>query len=135
MKLSPVRAGCVFGIAHALPAVPFAVLHGARDWRIVALIVAFCVWFGIAFALGAIAAGRPHSVKSILLAVGAIWSFTSSTNWLAEHNLEGVPWFPWPATLMAAIQSLFVLLAGWRFAPPVIEPDRFRETPLSGPEG
>jgi hypothetical protein len=87
MNLQPNRAGCVFGLAMLLPAIPFVVLSGARDPLTIGLIVVAAMGSGVAFALGATVAGRPHSPKSIILALLGCWSFFSSINWLAGSNL------------------------------------------------
>jgi len=121
MNLQPTPAGCVFGLATLLPAIPFVVLSGARDPLTVGLIVVAAMGSGIAFALRATVAGRPHSPKSIILALLGCWSFFSSTNWLAHHHLAEIPWFPWVATMIWAIQTIFVFLIGWRFAPRGLE--------------
>lgn len=121
MKIRPLGAGCIFGLAMFIPAIPYFVSHGVGNLVVVGLVVGTAMGVGIAFALGATAAGRPHSVKSLALALGVCWSFFSSLSWFANQHLADVPWFPWQATMFWAIQALFALLVGWRFAPRKLE--------------
>lgn len=115
MKFVPIRAAGIFTSALAAPAIlAVAILLRSVPFALALMLICpivFCVfWAGARFA------GRPHTVKSITLAVLITWTFTSSTTGLSKQLFAGVAYADWIEVLL---QFVFVFMVAWRFAPKV----------------
>jgi hypothetical protein len=114
MEFQPIRAATVFSLAVSSPVVlGISVISAWPAIAIAALAAGAATTWGLFF-LGAKAARRPHTPKSIIFSVLLTWVFTYSTGGLATHLApNGGPWLD---VSLFAMSLAFIFLAGWRFA-------------------
>jgi hypothetical protein len=115
MKFQPIRAATIFSLAVSLPLLlaTSVILSWPRIVIAAAAVGAAATW--ALFFLGAKAARRPHTPKSIIFADLLTWVFTYSTSGMATHFApNGGPWLD---VSLFGVSLAFIFLAGWRFAP------------------
>jgi|SRR5580704_1824691 hypothetical protein len=113
MKFTPVQAACIFGAAMALPTIPFVLLFAGRAPRAAAIALGALVVSAILFWMGARLAKRPHTVKSLILAILGTWSFSYATAGLAKDFFPAATDYH----IVAVLEAAFVFLIAWRLAP------------------
>jgi len=113
MTFAPVQAASIFCAALFLPAVPFIYMRSsAQPWVVSLDVGASAIVCAGLFWAGARLAARPHTLKSLALAVLITWIVSLSAGELGK--LHPSVYDPYTVT---ALKLVPVFLAGWQLAP------------------
>jgi uncharacterized protein (DUF486 family) len=116
MKFAPVRAAAIFAVGAFAPAIPFVVMFARRAPTAALTLLLICAVVFCLFWAGARLGGRPHTVKSLVLAILVTWSFSFSTYGLSKQLFANVAY---ANRLVELLQFVLVFLMAWRSAPKV----------------